>query len=201
MKNSAKASDKLLKEIKKNDFLSVPEETLIDGEDDFTLEERSDEFVPIVFNKAKNSELNLNRQYKRRVNHCQGRKVFRIHDFTKPGDHGSKDKSLVYVEFQGGMFEAMKKNLVAVLKKRHGVVKTNDPKVETFGKSEAEERFCLDMKMVVAEHSHNLKVKIYNTACSLDAQGLSKEMHTIFKHLDNKTVHHIAQFKSRKMGL
>ena len=99
---------------------------LIDeNEDDFTLEEASDEFIPRVINKAKHTELNLEKQYKRRVNHCTGRKIFRIHDFTKPGDHGEKDRSLVYVEFQGGMFEAIKQNMVRILKAKYQVVKTS----------------------------------------------------------------------------
>ena len=33
-----------------------------------------------------------------------------------------------------------------------------------------------------------VNIKLYNTACSLDAQGLGKEFYTIFKHLENQTV-------------
>ena len=53
--------------------------------------------------------------------------MYRIHDFSKPGDHGSKDdRSLVYDEFQGGMFEAFKQSMISVLKHKHGVVKIKD---------------------------------------------------------------------------
>jgi hypothetical protein len=44
------------------------------------------------------------------------------------------------------------------------------------------------MRMLIGEHSHGLKLKIYNTICTLDAQGLGKEVHTVFDHLGNKTV-------------
>ena len=54
--------------------------------------------------------------------------------------------------------------MVRLLKEKFKTIKINDPQVETFGISEAEERFCLDMKMCVGEHTHNLKIKVYNTA-------------------------------------
>ena len=81
-----------------------------------TLDEHEEEYAPKVVNKAKTCEMNMQRQYKRRVNHCTIRKPFRIHDFTKLGDHGAQDKSLVYVAFQGGLFEALKQNMVKILK-------------------------------------------------------------------------------------
>ena len=65
---------------------------------------------------------------------------------------------------------------------------TNNPQFETFGKSEAEERFCLDMCMVVGDHSHDLKVKVYNTTCALDVQVVKDEVHKVVEHLRNKTV-------------
>ena len=160
-----------------------------DNEDDVTLEERCGKSNnPKVVHKGKNSDLNFEKQYKRRVNHCVGRKLFRIHDFTKPNDHGSLDKSLVYVEFQGGLFEALKLNMIEILRNLHGIEKSGQTQVETFGISEAQERYCIDMNMTVDNHVHALKLKIYNTACALDAQGMGKELHSIFEHLQNKTV-------------
>ena len=158
-------------------------------EDDITLEERSEvRKNPNVIHKGSNSELNFEKQYKRRVNHCTGRKPFRIHDFSRPGDHGAVDKSLVYVEFQGGVFEALKINMVSILAKQHNISLCGNTQIETYGASQAQERFCLDMSMNVNDHTHQLKIKVYNTACALDAQGTGDQVHTIFEHLENKTV-------------
>ena len=95
------------------------------------------------------------------MKNCVGQRLYRVHDLSKPGDHGAKDKSLVYVEFQGGLFEAMKHNMMSVLKENHSIVKTSSPQVETYGKREAEERYCLNMCIKVGEHSHAWKHKIY----------------------------------------
>ena len=86
------------------------------------------------------------------------------------------------------MFEAIKHNMVPILEKKHSIAKTNVSQVETFGASEAEDRFILDMKMEVGDHSHALKIKVYNTKCSLDAQGLKGEVQKVFEHLGNRTV-------------
>ena len=93
-------------ENKNSDVINLIGESNDDAEDDSSLQAVSEESGIRVINKSKQSELNFEKQYKRRVNHCMGRKLFRIHDFTKPVDHGSQNKSLVYVEFQGGLFES-----------------------------------------------------------------------------------------------
>ena len=87
MKNAVKVNDKTkrMKEANKRAGLDNVD-LLVIFENELTLEENADEFIPTVKNKAKTSDLNLNRQYKRRVNHCNGRKLFRIHDFSKSGD-------------------------------------------------------------------------------------------------------------------
>ena len=124
------------------------ESLLIDDscdEDDFSIEEirkiNDNEVVPTVLNKAKDSSLNLAAQYARKVAHCQRRELFRIHDFSRRGDKGARDKSNVYIEFQGGLFEAIKQNFVNILKDKFDtVLGKKAPQVETYGKEKAEER-------------------------------------------------------------
>ena len=59
------------------------------------------------------------------------------------------DKRLVYVDFNAGMFEAIKKNFIQVLKERCETEINCKPKVETYGNLKAEERFIMDLAMTV----------------------------------------------------
>ena len=60
------------------------------------------------------------------------------------------------------------------------------PKVEYYG--EAEERICLDLTMKVHGNKHDVKVKVYNTRCSLDVQGFHGDYTKRYDHLNNLTV-------------
>ena len=87
-------------------------------------------------------ELNLDRQYGRSIGYCERREV-RVHDpKTNKSDQGSvKDDRLKYVEFQAGLFVAMKKNVIKVLKNMgHEIV--DMPSVDKFGGNSAEIRIC-----------------------------------------------------------
>ena len=120
--------------------------------------------VPVVSQNAPNGfSLDMFKQYKRRVDFCN-RDVVRIHyKSLNKKDHGSGDKGLIYVDFQAGMFEAVKVNLMKCLKRDFDIKLIDDPKVEYYGG--AEERICLDLRMNVDGNTHDFKVKVYNTKC------------------------------------
>ena len=111
----------------------------------------------------------------------------RIHDKNiNKKDKGSTDKGLIYVDFRAGMFEALKINFLKCLEKNHPTILINDPKMEYY--DEALERVCLDLRMNVAGHLHDVKIKVHNTKCSLDVAAFHDEVGKKFIHLDNLTV-------------
>ena len=130
--------------------------------------------------------LDLFKQYKRRVDFCD-RDIIKIHDRAlNKKDRGFKNNGLIYVDFQAGMFEAVKINVMKFLKDDHGVKLISDPKVEMFG--EALERICLDMQMPVGDHTHDVKMKVHNTKCSVDIQAFHETVEQRHDHLNNQTV-------------
>ena len=86
--------------------------------------------VPMVSQNAPNGlSLDLFKQYKRRVDFCD-REIIKIHDKSvNKKDKGSKNNGLIYVDFQAGIFEALKINVVKLLKEDHGVKLIADLKV------------------------------------------------------------------------
>ena len=142
---------------------------------------------PSVQNIGMDSDLNLSKQYKRLIDSCE-RDIFKIHE-KEPGCTNknikgtSIDKRMLYVEFNAGMFEAIKKNFVRVLKEHFETTISEKPKVETFGEMKAEERILLDLTMSVKKKQYDLKVIIFNTKCSLNviAKGNTpqKKMRTL----------------------
>ena len=147
--------------------------------------------VPIVQNKAKDSDLNFPKQYKRLIE-CSERELFNIHN-KEPGctnnniKGSSVDKRQVYVDFNAGMFEAVKKNFIRVLKEHFETQMNAKPKVETYGASKAEERVIVDLTMIVKKKQYDLKVHIYNTRCSLDVVAKGNTPQRKFKALDDQT--------------
>ena len=53
-----------MKKVTKGDVENLIGDSITIVDDDLTLQEKSNEFAPRVINKAKNSELNLDKQYK-----------------------------------------------------------------------------------------------------------------------------------------
>ena len=77
--------------------------------------------IPIVTQNAKDFDLNHFKQYSKRIE-CCNRDPVKIHNKkSNSKDHGTKDKGLIYVGFNAGMFEAIKKNMMKILKERFGV--------------------------------------------------------------------------------
>ena len=129
--------------------------------------------------------LDLVKQYSRRIEFCD-REMIRIHDKSiNKKDQGSEDRGLIYVDFKAGIFEALKVNFVACLK-NYNTNLIAEPKIEMYG--EALERVCLDLRMKVGEHTHDVKIKVHNTKCSLDVAGFHDVVAKRFDHLDNLTV-------------
>ena len=113
--------------------------------------------------------LDLSKQYKRKIEFCS-RQLMRIHNKAlNKKDQGSEDGGIIYIDFQAGMFEALKCNFVEYVAKDYGIVPIAQPKIEYYG--QAEERFCLDLQMKVKEHVHDVKMIVHNTKCSLNVQG------------------------------
>ena len=53
---------------------------------------------------------------------------------------------------------------------------------------EAEERICLDLRMVIKEVEHKVKLIVHNTKCSINVQGCGDSYSQKFDHLGNLTV-------------
>ena len=98
----------------------------------------------------------------------------------------SKDKGLVYIDFNAAMFEALQVNFLKCLKNSYVIVLIADPKVELYG--QALERVCLDLRMTVSNTSHDVKIKVHNTMCSIDVAGFHDEVAKKFSHLYDLTV-------------
>ena len=137
-------------------------------------------------NAPKGSTLDLCKQYKRRADFCD-RELIRIHDKSKNRkDGGSEDRGLVYIDFNAGIFETLKINLLKCLDIEYNTILTSDPKLEFYG--EALDRICLDLQMRVGDKIHNVKLKVYNTKCSMDVARQRGTLKERFDHLHNLTV-------------
>ena len=146
---------------------------------------KSTNIIPIVTQNSRMYDLNYFKQFNKQLEYCE-RDLYRIHDPIKnKNDHGSKDHGLVYIEFNAGLFQAMKTNMM-ILAKEHNIILTTDPKIELYGN--AEERMLLDLKVVIKDQEHFLKMKVYNTTCGMDFQALKHNTDKKFEHLDGRTV-------------
>ena len=146
---------------------------------------KSTNIIPIVTQNSKKYDLNYFKQFSKRVEHCE-RDLFRIHDPVKnKKDHGSKDHGLVYIEFNAGLFQAMKSNMMKIAKD-YNINIISDPKIEFYGN--AEERMLLDLKIIVKGVEHFIKMKVYNTTCAMDFQALKHDIDKKFEHLEGLTV-------------
>ena len=89
---------------------------------------KSTSIIPIVTQNSKKYDLNYFKQFSRRIEHCE-RGLYRIHDPVKnKNDHGSKDHGLVYIEFNAGLFQAMKSNMMKIAT-HYNINITSDPKI------------------------------------------------------------------------
>ena len=141
--------------------------------------------IPIITQNSKMYDLNYFKQFNKQLEYCE-RDLYRIHDPVKnKNDHGSKDHGLVYIEFNAGLFQAMKTNMMSLAKEQN-IILTTDPKIELYGN--AEERMLLDLKVPIKDQEHFIKMKVYNTACGMDFQALKHNTDKRFDHLDGRTV-------------
>ena len=140
-------------------------------------------------NARDHEHLNLFKQYKKRLEYSN-REVIKIHDKGNnkkdKKTKGSKDKALVYVVFNAGMFEAVKMNMMRILKEEHMVRLVTKPQVEFYG--EATERICLDLSITVQGYEHFVKLKVHNTTCAIDVQAEKDDPKKSFTHLGEQTV-------------
>ena len=142
----------------------------------------------IIINMAgEDLELNLAKQYEKNVEFCD-REESRIHEPAKSKkERGSvKDDSLKYIEFQAGLFVALKGNLVRILKEM-GMELSGTPSVDTFGSKSAEIRICFNVLMKVDDKDLDIKVKVYVTRCSIDFQACGKMAPVKIRSLGDKT--------------
>jgi hypothetical protein len=90
------------------------------------------DIITIVTENSRKYDLNYFKQFNRQLEYCD-RDPFRIHDpLRKKSDHGSKDRGLVYVEFNAGLFQAMKSNMMKPAKEKYNISLTMDPKLFFF---------------------------------------------------------------------
>ena len=98
----------------------------------------------IVTQNSKEFDLNHFKQFTKRVECCN-----RVQDKKlNTKDHGSwfKGKGLIYIDFNAGMFEAIKKNMMRILKKTFGVKMVKQPKIEYYGAAEE----CINLDLDIA---------------------------------------------------
>ena len=53
---------------------------------------------------------------------------------------------------------------------------------------EALERVCLDLRMSIKNYTHDVKIKVHNTQCSLDVAAFHDEVGKKHSHLNDLTV-------------
>ena len=137
-------------------------------------------------NAPHGGSLDLCKQYKRRADYCD-RDLIRIHDKSKnKKDGGSEDKGLIYIDFNAAIFEALKINLLKCLEQDYDTILTLDPKMEFYG--DALERICIDLQMKVNHKTYDIKLKIYNTKCSIDVARQKGTLNERIENLFNLTV-------------
>ena len=80
-------------------------------------------FVPRTSQNAPEGfSLDLFKQYKRKAEFCD-RDLLRIHDRDiNKRDKGSEDRGLVYIDFQAGIFEALKLNFLKCIERNFNTV-------------------------------------------------------------------------------
>ena len=135
------------------------------GDDEETLVENVRQKRKVkVQNKSKTSNLNQRKQFTDRISYCD-RPLYRINE-----EKGSKENKQKYVELQTGIFELLKQQLVPCIDAMEDVEVTKDPKCETYGIDQAEERYNLDLKYKYNDHNYEVKLLIFNTTCSMLVQ-------------------------------
>ena len=157
-------------------------------------EENDENNVDIVKRNVSITNINMGKQFEKFAEHCDRKELFRVHDPKEnSGDSGSE--GVVYVEFQAGVFEALRNNMMRILNHEYQASFTQDPHIDLVGKgsTEVESRVLLDMKITLNEVSHMVKIKIYNTKCTMDFQATKENPNLVHEHLGNETVgRHIA---------
>ena len=133
-----------------------------------------------VTHNAVDKDLNMAKQYKIRYDCC----IKELIKVDKKNGSASKEKQrYVKLEFQTGMFEAMKKNMVNIMKDKFKVnfVEGKDPKVETYGKAKAEERYIFDLMFQHENAEYTLQVTVFNTNCTMGINSVGKTAHAMIK--------------------
>ena len=76
------------------------------------------------------------------------------------------------------------------LNKEYKAELTQIPNVDMVGEqgSEIESRVLIDIKLNLQEHDHKVKIKVYNTKCSMDFQATGGSINKKFIYLSNQTV-------------
>ena len=124
-----------------------------------------------VTHNALDKDLNMVKQYEKRYESCN-KELIKVD--MKKGSANKDSQKFVKLEFQTGMFEAMKKNMVKVMKDKFEVnfVEGKDPKLETYGKSKAEERYTLDLMFKDGNSDYTVQVSIYKTNCTMGVDSV-----------------------------
>ena len=94
-------------------------------------------FTPIYTqNASQGLTLDLGKQYKRRIDFCN-RELIRIHNPAQnEKDQGSVDRGIVYIDFQAGMFEALKLNFLNCIANDFNILPVSPIKVELYDEAE-----------------------------------------------------------------
>ena len=100
------------------------------------------------------------------------------------------DEGLAVVDFQAGVFEAMRSLMMSLLMKHYNAVVLNEPVIEVMGpeSKEVETRVMIDISVTLNEKEHKMKIKVYNTMCRMDFQAIREDIYKTHAHLKDFTV-------------
>ena len=93
--------------------------------------------TPVYTQNAPNGKsLDLCKQYKRKIEYCN-REIMRIHNkLLNKKDQGSADRGNIYIDFQAGMFEALKLNFLNCIANDFNILPVSPIKVELYDEAE-----------------------------------------------------------------
>ena len=151
--------------------------------EEIEVEEIIDKSVDVIKRKVSAVNVNMGKQFTKLTEHCDRKNFSAVNE-----DKGNA--GLLTVNFQAGVFDAMRKFMMKVLTKDYDAELVKEANVEVMGSSgnEVETRVMFDIQITLNEIQHLCKVKVYNTLCSMDFQSIGENIYKEYEHLNNMTV-------------
>ena len=116
---------------------------------------RSGNGTQVTRKKVSSGVINMGKQFEEFYEHCERKELFEV--AQNKGDEG-----LAVVDFQAGVFEAMRSLMMSLLMKHYNAVVFNEPVIEVMGpeSKEVETRVMIDISVTLREKEHKMKIKV-----------------------------------------